>query len=254
MFDELRGKSVLITGASTGIGAAVARGFGRCGARVGVHYHRSAEAAQQVAAAVRDAGGAAALLQGDVTEKADVARVIDAQIQEFGRLDVLINNAGDIVRRSAFEQLEDELIDRIIALNARSVVTACRLAVPHFLRQGHGNIINTTSLAARQSGGPGSSIYTAAKGFAQSLTRFLAREYARHNIRVNAVAPGLIMTPLQDRSTTPEQLEAMARAIPMGRAGQPEDCVGAYLFLATDALSDFITGATIDVNGGAYFG
>jgi 3-oxoacyl-[acyl-carrier protein] reductase len=86
----------------------------------------------------------------------------------------------------------------------------------------------------------------------QSLTRFLAREYARHNIRVNAVAPGLIMTPLQDRNTTPEQLELMARAIPLGRPGQAADCVGAFLFLATDALSGFITGSTIDVNGGAY--
>jgi 3-oxoacyl-[acyl-carrier protein] reductase len=252
MLEELNGKSVLITGASTGIGAAVARGFGRCGAKVGVHYHRSREAAEQVAAAVRGAGGAAALLQGDVTDQGDMARIIEAHIRTFARLDVLINNAGDVVRRSPFEELSDQLIDDIIALNARSVVTACRLAVPHFLRQGHGNVINTTSLAARQSGGPGSSIYTAAKGFVQSLTRFLAREYARHKIRVNAVAPGLIMTPLQDRSTTPEQLEAMARAIPLGRAGQPEDCVGAFLFLATDALSGFITGATIDVNGGAY--
>jgi 3-oxoacyl-[acyl-carrier protein] reductase len=181
-------------------------------------------------------------------------QLIDAHVEQFGQLDVLINNAGDVVRRSAFEQLDDDLIDSIIALNARSVVTACRLAVPHFLRQGHGNIINTTSLAARQSGGPGSSVYTASKGFAQSLTRFLAREYAPHNVRVNAVAPGLILTPLQDRNTTPEQLEVMVRAIPMGRAGRPEDCVGAYLFLATDALSGFITGATIDVNGGAYMG
>ena len=252
MFEDLSGKSVLITGASTGIGAAVARGFGRCGAKVGVHYHRSGEAAEQVAAAVRHAGGAAVVLQGDVTDQADVARIIEGHIQSFTRLDVLINNAGDVIRRSAFEDLSEQLIDDIIALNARSVVTACRLAVPHFIRQGQGSVINTTSLAARQSGGPGSSIYTAAKGFVQSLTRFLAREYARHNIRVNAVAPGLIMTPLQDRNTTPEQLEAMARAIPLGRAGQPEDCVGAFVFLASDALSGFITGATIDVNGGAY--
>jgi 3-oxoacyl-[acyl-carrier protein] reductase len=252
MFDDLCGKSVLITGASTGIGAAVAKGFGQCGARVGVHYHKSAEAAEQIAAAVGEAGGAAALLQGDVTDRADVARIIATHIQSFGALDVLINNAGDVVRRSAFEDLDEPLIDDIIGLNARSVVTACRLAVPQFVRQGHGNIINTTSLAARQAGGPGSSIYTAAKGFVQSLTHFLAREYAARNIRVNAVAPGLIMTPLQERNTTPEQLEAMARAIPLGRAGQPEDCVGAFLFLASDALSGFVTGATIDVNGGAY--
>jgi 3-oxoacyl-[acyl-carrier protein] reductase len=252
MFDELSGRSVLITGASTGIGAAVAKGFGRCGARVGVHYHQSREAAEQVAADVRAAGGEAAALPGDVTSKADMARIIEGQVRAFGRLDVLINNAGDVIRRSAFADLSEELIDEIIALNARSVVTACRLALPHFKRQGRGNIINTTSLAARQSGGPGTAIYTAAKSFAQGLTRFLAREYAPDSIRVNAVAPGLIMTPLQDRSTTPEQLEAMARTIPMGRAGQPEDCVGAYLFLASDALSGFITGATIDVNGGAY--
>ena len=97
MFDELSGKSVLVTGASTGIGAAVATGFGRCGANVGVHYYRSDEAAEQVATAVRDAGGTAAVLQGDVTDQVDVARIIEAHIQSFGRLDVLINNAGDVV-------------------------------------------------------------------------------------------------------------------------------------------------------------
>jgi NAD(P)-dependent dehydrogenase (short-subunit alcohol dehydrogenase family) len=100
-----------------------------------------------------------------------------------------------------------------------------------FLRQGQDNIINTTSLLARQSGEPGSAVYTASKGFAQSLTGFLAAECARHDICVNAVARGPIMTPLQDRNTTPNQLEVMAQAIPIGRTGQPEDCVGAYLFL-----------------------
>jgi len=170
MFDELRGRSVLITGASTGIGAAVAKGFGRCGASVGVHYRKSLEAAAHVAAEVRAAGGEAAMLQGEVTDQADVARVIDGHMQAFGRLDILINNAGDVAKRSAFEDLTDELIDHIVALNARSVVTACRLALPHLKRQGHGNIINTTSLAARHSGGPGTAIYTAAKSFAQGLT------------------------------------------------------------------------------------
>jgi NAD(P)-dependent dehydrogenase (short-subunit alcohol dehydrogenase family) len=135
MFDDLSGKSVLITGASSGIGAAVARGFGGCGARVGVHYHNSAGAADEVAAEVRAAGGEAALLQGDVTDTADVARIIEEQLQAFRRLDVLINNAGDVVRRSAFENLSEQLIDDIVALNARSVVTACRLAAPHGPRQ-----------------------------------------------------------------------------------------------------------------------
>jgi 3-oxoacyl-[acyl-carrier protein] reductase len=252
MFDELKGKAVLITGASTGIGAAVARGFGRCGSRVAVHYHKSREAAAEVAAEVQAAGGEAVLLQGDVTVKDEIVRVVAEAARAFGRLDVLINNAGDVVRRVPFEETPDDLVDLIMDLNARSVVTACQQILPQFRQQGGGSIINTTSLAARQAGGPGTPIYTASKGFAQSLTRFLARQYAPEGIRVNAVAPGLILTPLQDRSSTPEQLAAMQKTIPMGRAGTAEDCVGAYLFLASDALSGYITGATIDVNGGQY--
>jgi 3-oxoacyl-[acyl-carrier protein] reductase len=120
------------------------------------------------------------------------------------------------------------------------------------LNEARGNIINTTSVAVRQAGGQDTSIYTASKAFAQGLTRFLARQYAPHGIRVNAVTPGLVQMPLQDRNTAPEQLAAMTRGVPMGRAGHPEDCVGAYLFLATDALSGYVTGATIDVNGGLY--
>jgi 3-oxoacyl-[acyl-carrier protein] reductase len=254
MFDELAGKVVLITGASSGIGAAVATAFGRFGARVGVHYHQGAAGAAAVAGAIEAAGGEALTLQGDVTSTADLERILAATVARFGRLDVLINNAGDVGYRSAFADLTEAMIDQVIDLNARSVAIATRLAVPQFRKQGQGNIITTTSIAARQAGGPGTPIYTAAKSFAQGLTRFLAREYAAENIRVNAVAPGLIVTPLRDRHTSPEQLALMTSRIPMGRAGTAEDCVGAYLFLATDALSGFITGATIDVNGGQYLG
>ncbi len=252
MFDELAGKVVLVTGASSGIGAAVATGFGRLRAHVGVHYHTGAAGAEAVAEGIHQAGGQAVLLQGDVTRSDDLARVIEGTVDRFGRLDVLINNAGDVVARQAFAELTEAMIDQVIDLNARALVMACRLAVPHFLRQGRGNIINTTSIAARQAGGPGTAIYSAAKSFAQGLTRYLARDYADRNIRVNAVAPGLILTPLQDRNSTPDLLEQMAGRIPLGRAGQAEDCVGAYLFFATDALSGFVTGATIDVNGGQY--
>lgn len=252
MLDELNGKSVLITGASTGIGAAVAKGFGRFGARVGVHCNQSREPAEQVAAAVRAAGGEAIVVQGDVTRADDIPRIIDETIAAFGRIDVLVNNAGDVLYRMPFEQLSETQVDEITSLNARSVVTACRLALPHFKGQGHGNIINTTSLAARQVGGPGSPIYAASKAFVQSITRSLAREVAGDNIRVNAVAPGLIQTPLHDRRTPPEQMAAMQRTIPLGRVGTPEDCVGAYLYLASDAMSGFVTGHTLDVNGGQY--
>jgi 3-oxoacyl-[acyl-carrier protein] reductase len=142
----------------------------------------------------------------------------------------------------------------VIALNARQVVTACQLALRQFQRQGGGNIVNTTSVAARQVGGPGTALYGPSKAFVQGLTRYLARDYAPAGVRVNAVAPGFVLTPLQERNTTREQQAQMAGRIPLGRAGVPEDLVGAYLFLASDVMSGWITGATIDVNGGAFFG
>jgi 3-oxoacyl-[acyl-carrier protein] reductase len=254
VLQDLQGKAVLVTGASTGIGAAVAKGFGAQGARVAVHYRQNREAAEAVAAAIRDAGSEALTLQGDVTDRAATRRLVAQTVEGFGRLDVLINNAGDVVRRVPFDEAEDDFIDFVMALNARSVVTACHAALRQFARQGKGNIVNTTSVAARQVGGPGTAIYGPSKAFVQGLTRYLARDYARAGVRVNAVAPGFVLTPLQERNTTPEEQERMTRGIALGRAGAPEDLVGAYLFLASDAMSGWITGATIDVNGGAFFG
>lgn len=247
----LDGKAVLITGASTGIGAALAEGFGRAGARVGIHYHRSETAARALAEKVRAGGREALVLQGDVTVKGEVQDLVQAAASAFGGLDVVVHNAGDVVKRGEIDEITEEEIDGIMDLNARAVVTIARASLPH-LRNSRGCLITTTSVAARQSGGPGSPIYTASKAFAQGLTRYLARDLAPEGVRVNAVAPGLILTPLQERNTTKEQLELMASRIPMGRAGLPNDVVGAYLFLASPTLAGWITGATIDVNGGQF--
>jgi 3-oxoacyl-[acyl-carrier protein] reductase len=250
MFDDLKGKVVLVTGAGTGIGAAVARAFGRAGANVAVHYRGSAAAATQVVADITAAGSEAIALQADLTQAPARERLVQDAVGRFGRIDVLVNNAGDLVRRSPIAESDDALFDAVLDLNARSVVALCRLAIPLFRRQGAGNIINVTSVAARTGGGPGAVLYAAAKGFISTFTRGLAKELAPQNIRVNAVAPGVISTPFQQRHTTQAQLEAFRAGIPMGRLGTADECAGAFLFLASDAASGYVTGQVIEVNGG----
>ncbi len=249
MFDDLKGQRVLVTGASTGIGAAVAKGFGAEGARVAVHYNASADAANAVAEAVTALGGEAHLIGGDLSQRGAAEQVVADAADALGGLDVLVNNAGALVRRAMLEELDDDLIDQVFDLNVRQLTHACRAAIPH-LRQSAGCIINTGSIAGRHGGGPGAGVYAAAKAWVQSVTRNLAKEFAAEGIRANAVAPGVIYTPFHERFSTAEQLESMRQTIPMARLGTPEECVGAYLFLASKAASGYITGQVIEVNGG----
>ena len=252
---DLEGKSALVTGSSTGIGAAVAVAFAQAGMKVAVHYNASKAAAETVAAAVEAAGGKAILLAGDVRKADAAAGLVEATIKAFGRLDVLVNNAGSVVARVPIQDATDELYDEIMDLNARSVFACSRAAVRAFLAAGSGgkatgNIISTTSVAARNGGGVGSILYAGAKGFVSSYTRGLAKEMAPTGIRVNAVAPGIIRTPLHDRLTKPEAYKAMVDVTPMKRDGTAEECAGTYIYLASDTLSSFVTGQVIEVNGG----
>ncbi|HEY7140582.1 MAG TPA: SDR family NAD(P)-dependent oxidoreductase [Methylomirabilota bacterium] len=250
--DDLREKVCLVTGASTGIGAAVARALGAQGASVAVHYHRSGDEAQRVTEDIRAAGGQAVLLQGDVSDAAVAARLVADTIATFGRLDVLINNAGGPVRRCDFVETSDAFYDDLMNLNFRSVFATCRAAIPRFRGQGSGTIINTTSVAARHGGGPGALIYAAAKAAVNTLTRGLAKELAPHRIRVNAISPGVVLTPIHERLSSPAIMEAFVRSVPMGRAAAAEECVGAFLFLASERLSSFVTGQVLEVNGGQF--
>ncbi|HMS79956.1 MAG TPA: glucose 1-dehydrogenase [Burkholderiaceae bacterium] len=250
--DDLKGKVALVTGASTGIGAAVAREFGRLGMKVAVHYFSSADAAERVAADVREAGGEAFTLRADAHDSRAMRDVVARTAQHFGRLDVLVNNAGALVRRMPIEQFTDALFDDVVDLNVRSALAATAAATPIMRAQGGGNVIFVTSVAARHGGGPGASLYAGSKGFISTATHGLAKELAKDGIRVNAVSPGVITTPFHEKFSTPEQLETMRLTIPMARLGTADECVGAFVYFASERLSGYVTGQILEVNGGQY--
>lgn len=247
---DLKDKVVLITGASSGIGAAVAQAFGAAGARVAVHYRGREAEAREVVRQVQEAGGEAISVQADVTKSEEVDRMVAQAYAHFGRIDVLINNAGGFVRRAPIVQADDDYIDDVFRLNARSVVAVSRRVIPLMAQGGGGSIINVTTQAARTGGGPGAGLYAACKGFVSTITRTMAKELVKDRIRVNAVAPGVIDTPFHEGHSSPEILKSFSNAIPMGRLGTAQECAGAFLFLASEAASSYITGQIVEVNGG----
>ena len=249
MLEDLKGKGVLVTGASTGIGAAVAEGFGKAGAKVAVHYNANADKAKAVADAIAKAGGEAVLVQADLGDPKQAKPMVEEAAQKLGRLDVLVNNAGSIIRRAPFAEMDDALYDRTMNLNVRSVIAASQAAIPHLEKAGGGAIVNVGSIAGADGGGIGSAHYAAAKAYIHNLTRHMAKDLAKRNIRVNCIAPGVIKTPFHD-ATPAERMEAMKNATQLGRIGTPEECVGPVLFLASNAMSGYVTGQILHINGG----
>ena len=246
-FPDLRDKRILITGGSTGIGAAVVLALASQGAKVAIHFNESREAA--VALQGRYPQNTV-LVQGDLGVSGIATKVVQEAVGLLGGLDGIINNAGGMLGRVPTTEATADHFDRVLDLNAKSLWEASIAAHRHIVEAGGGFIINTTSIAARNGGGGGAVLYAAAKAFVSSLTRGQAKEFVKDRIRVNAVSPGLIQTPFHDRYTSPEVMAAQRTTIPMGREGSPEECVGAFLFLASETLSGYITGQVIEVNGG----
>ena len=246
MFD---GEVAWVTGSSTGIGRAVATGLAGQGCRVVVHYNRSEDEAREVVEEISSSGGEATLVGGDVADAGEVKRMVGEIEDRHGRLDILVNNAGSLVERRTLEEMSEDLWERVMDVNLKSVYLCSQAVLPMMKRQGKGRIINMTSVAARNGGARGSVAYATAKGGVSTLTRAMAKELVGAGILVNGVAPGIITTPFHDRFTPPEMRETMVGAIPMGREGTPEETAGAVLFLASP-WADYLVGEIIEVNGG----
>ena len=245
----LHGQRVLVTGGASGIGRGIAEAFGRHGARVLLTYFSSKEGAAETVAAIDAAGGQAMALRADLTQEAEVERVVATIIDRFGGIDVLVANAGGLLLRSPVAECPRALWDQALAVNLTSTFLCCRAVIPYMERAGHGCIITMSSLAAHDGGGPGASHYAAAKGGVLTFTRALAKELGPRGIRVNSIAPGLIATQFHDRFTPPEGRQATVSRTPLRREGLPDDVAGVALFLASP-LAAFLTGETIEVNGG----
>lgn len=254
--NKLTGKRALVTAGAQGIGLAITRHLLRAGCDVFVHYHRNADAAQSLAREARELGRRCGNAAGDLTEAEECNRVVAEAVSFLGGLDVLMNNAGSLVARRSFVDADDDFWAEVMSLNLGSARRVSRAAAPHLATAaksgGGASIVNLSSLAARQGGGPGAIAYATAKGAMLTFSRGLARELAPQGIRVNALTPGLILgSNFHAVHTPPEAQKAIIAGIPLGRAGDVDDVARAAVFLASE-FDGFITGAAIDINGGVY--
>jgi 3-oxoacyl-[acyl-carrier protein] reductase len=246
------GSVALVTGAEGGIGRATALELASRGADVAVHYFRDQAGAEDVAREVRTRGRRAAIYQADLTKSVEVKRVFDGVQSDFGRVDVLVNNAGDIIGRQPLVEMTETFFHQVVDVNVLTTFLCCQAAAPGMIARKRGAIVNLASLAAHNGGGPGASVYAAAKAAVMTLTKAYAKELAPHGIRVNAVSPGLIGgTNFHGKHTSREAFEATVKTIPLGRAGEPADVARVIAFLA-GGDAGYLTGETIEINGGMF--
>ena len=246
---DLTGKVALITGASSGIGAATASLFAELGAKVAIGYHSNREGAAHVQRRIGDAGGKAISIQADMRKDSDIQSMMKDVTEQLGPIDVLVNNAGSLLRRMKAVELDEATWNEILNLNLTSAALCSHAVVSSMIERRRGAIINVVSIAGRNGGGPGAGPYAAAKGGLITYTKSLAKELAPHGVRVNAISPGVIDTPFHEVFSTPEMMRNFVAIIPLGRVGTPIECAKVIAFLASDAAS-YVVGHTIEVNGG----
>jgi 3-oxoacyl-[acyl-carrier protein] reductase len=246
----LKERRAVVTGAGRGIGRAIAEALAAMGAEVLIHYYTSEAKAQEVAEAIKTNGGNAWAAQADLTDSAS-AKALFANVQErWGALDILVNNAGDLVQRSKIEDFSDELIETVITTNIHTALYSSREAISLLKKGVKPSIVNVGSIAAHNGGLNGATLYAATKGAIHTYTRGLAKELAP-DIRVNAIAPGVIETDFHERHSTKEGLTGIAQRTPLQRNGTAEDMAAGVVYLCGDGAA-FVTGEVIEINGGLW--
>jgi 3-oxoacyl-[acyl-carrier protein] reductase len=247
---SLAGKVALVTGAGGGIGRATALELAGRGAKVAVHYRRNRSGAHEAVSAIQAQGGSAESFEADVTSEEAVRAMVRGVESRFGRVDILINNAGDLVGRHRVSEMTAAIFNQILQVNVTSTWLCVRAVLDMMVARGAGSIVNMASLAAHTGGGPGAFAYAAAKAAVIGMTHGMARELAPLGIRVNCVAPGLIGgTDFHQRFTAPDAFASAEKAVLLGRAGRPEEVARVIAFLAADD-SSYLVGETIEINGG----
>ncbi|HOJ60575.1 MAG TPA: SDR family oxidoreductase [bacterium] len=248
---RFQNKQALITGASSGIGYASALALADEGANIAFTYNKNADGARALEQAIREKGRKVIGFQVDMTRDEDIDRLVDDIHHQFGPVDILFNNAGGLVERMPFLETRKDKWDEIMALNLWSVVRLSQKIGLDMKARGGGVIINNASVAGRFGGGIGASAYGTAKGAVITLTKAMGRELIADNIRVNAIAPGIIDTPFHTHFTPPDVMRELMSRVPIGRPGTAEEVARVVAFLASDD-SSYLVGATIDVNGGQW--
>lgn len=248
---SLKNKVVVVTGGSRDIGKAVSLKMGAAGAKVVVNYFNNQQQGDETVAEIEKAGGTAIAVRGDMTKAADVERLVDETVKAFGeRIDVLVNVVGGLVERKTLAEMDEDFFDYVMKLNVNSAFLTTKSVVPHMTDGGA--VVNFSSLAGRDGGGPGAAAYATSKGALITFTRALAKEFGPQNIRVNCVCPGMISTTFHDQFTKDAVRANVAAATPLKREGAAEEVADLVAYLASDE-SSFMTGTSIDINGGLYF-